>query len=114
MKGLLLAAAVMAAASPASAIARELTPEARLEPRNATVVRAAFDRRAAGGTRFFDEVLAPDVVWTIEGSGPAAGVYRGRSGFLARAAAPLARLLATPVRPLVDAIWADGDHAIVW
>lgn len=80
---------------------------------NKELLRAAFSRWAAGGSGFFDEVLAPDVAWTIEGSGPAAGTYRGKADFLDRAVAPFARLLATPVRPRVDAIWADGDDVVV-
>lgn len=41
--------------------------------RNRQAVTAAFDRWAGGGTGFFDDMLARDIVWTIEGSGPSAG-----------------------------------------
>lgn len=37
--------------------------------RNKEIVVAAFDRWAAGGSDFFNEMLDPDVVWTIQGSG---------------------------------------------
>ena len=35
------------------------------ESRNERTIRQAFARWAAGGTSFFEEVLSPDVVWTI-------------------------------------------------
>src|SRR5688572_16761112 len=53
--------------------------------RNKQIVTAAFDRWAAGGSDFFNELLAPNIVWTIEGSGPSAGTFRGRDEFIARA-----------------------------
>lgn len=80
--------------------------------RNKAVVRDAFKRWAAGGTRFFDEVLAPDMSWTIVGSGQGSGTYRGRDLFKRDVIAPFGALLATPVRPVVENIWADGDHVI--
>ncbi len=80
---------------------------------NKALVTAAFDRWAAGGSGFFNEVLAPDVVWTIEGSGPSAGTYRGRDELMERAVRPLTIRLKTPIRPLSKQIWADGDHIII-
>lgn len=80
---------------------------------NRAVVSAAFDRWAAGGSGFFNEVLAPDVVWTIKGSGPSAGTYHGRDDLMARAVRPLATRLSTPIRPVAKRIWAEGDHVII-
>ena len=37
---------------------------------NRQIVAQAFDRWQAGTGNFFQEILSPDVVWTIEGSGP--------------------------------------------
>jgi uncharacterized protein len=81
-------------------------------PQNKQLIARAFERWAAGGTGFFEEVLAPDVVWTIEGSSPTAGVYRGRQDFMERAVKPFANRLAAPVRPSVKQLWAEGDHVI--
>lgn len=83
------------------------------EQRNRQAVTAAFDKWAAGGSGFFEEILAPDVVWTIPGSGTGAGTYRGRDDFIARAVAPFARRLSAPIKPSVRNIWADGDHVII-
>lgn len=80
---------------------------------NKKAVTAAFDRWAAGGTNFFTDILAPDVVWTIKGSGPTAGTYRGRDDLIARAVRPLASRLSRPIRPVAKQIWADRDHVII-
>jgi ketosteroid isomerase-like protein len=84
-----------------------------LEQRNKETVAAAFGRWAAGGTGFFEEILAPDVAWTIPGSSPVAGTYTSRNDFIARAVRPFARRLAGPIKPTVRNVWADGDHVIV-
>lgn len=81
--------------------------------RNRQIVTDAFDRWAAGGTGFFNEVLSPDVVWTIEGSGPSAGQFRGREILIERAVRPLTSRLSTPIRPVSKQIWAEGSDVII-
>jgi ketosteroid isomerase-like protein len=81
--------------------------------RNKQVVSEAFNRWSAGGSAFFNETLAPDVVWTIAGSSPTSGTYRGREDFIARAVRPFVSRLRTPVRPTSRQIWADGEHVII-
>ncbi|WP_371346019.1 nuclear transport factor 2 family protein [Ancylobacter sp. IITR112] len=83
------------------------------EARNRQIVTEAFERWQAGGTTFFQDVLSPDVVWTIEGSGPSAGRYEGREALVERAVRPLVARLAGPIRPVEKTVWADGDHVIV-
>lgn len=83
------------------------------ESRNEKIIREAFDRWAAGGTSFFEEVISPDVVWTIKGSGPSAGVFRGRQTFIDRAVTPFASRLSRGVRPTVRDIWSKGDTVAV-
>lgn len=83
------------------------------EAHNRALVSQAFDRWAAGGSAFFSEMLAPDVVWTIKGSGPSAGVHRGREAFVEEAVRPFVSRLSTPVRPTSRQVWADGDHVII-
>jgi uncharacterized protein len=79
---------------------------------NRRIVTAAFDRWAAGGTSFFDEVIAPNMVWRIEGSGSSAGIFRGKAEFMEKAVRPFAARLSAPVRPVEVRIFADGDHVI--
>ncbi len=80
---------------------------------NKAVISAAFDRWSSGDGDFFSAVLSPQVIWTIEGSGASAGVYRGRDDFVRRAVAPFASKMQSPVRPATKRIWAEGDHVIV-
>lgn len=82
--------------------------------RNRQFIAQAFEKWAAGGRTFFHDVLAPDATWTIKGTSPAAGSYKGRDAFLEQAVAPFAVRLSSPVRPTVKGIWADGDHVIVY
>lgn len=107
----LTAALLLSPVIPSGPAAAQAT--APIENRNKQVVRAAFDRWAAGGTRFFEEMLAPDVVWTIEGSGPSAGVFRSRREFVDRAVAPFAARLSRGVIPTVRTIWSEGDEVAV-
>ncbi|MGE7991827.1 nuclear transport factor 2 family protein [Pseudomonas sp. NPDC089554] len=89
-----------------------LTIPAKAED-NKAIVSAAFERWAAGGSNFFNEVLSPNVIWTIKGSEPSAGTYRGLNDLMTRAVRPLTARLSTPIRPTAKQIWADGDHVIV-
>ena len=89
------------------------SPEPEAEARNRQIVTEAFDRWQAGGTTFFTDLLSPDVVWTIEGSGPSAGRFEGREPFIERAVRPFVSRLSTPIRPTNKTVWADGDHVIV-
>ncbi|MEX3776617.1 nuclear transport factor 2 family protein [Pseudomonas sp. MYb118] len=84
-----------------------------IEARNKQRVSEAFDRWAAGGTTFFSDMLTPDIVWTIKGSSPSAGVYRGIDAFVAQAVQPFVSRLSSPVRPVRKQVWADGDHVII-
>lgn len=85
-----------------------------VEALNKQVVTEAFDKWAAGSATVFQDVLHEDVVWTVRGSGPSAGEYRGLEDLLARAARPLAERLEVPLRPTSTKVWADGDHVIVF
>lgn len=81
--------------------------------RNRQFIDAAFARWAAGGSGFFEQVLHEDVVWTIKGSGPSAGVHRSRQAFIERAVRPFAARMAEPVKPVRRQVWAEGEHVIV-
>jgi uncharacterized protein len=107
--GVLFAFAI-AAASPS---ARASTAPAADTARNETIVREAFASWAAGNGHVFGTLLAPDLVWTIHGSGPVAGTYRGREDFMQRASLPLISRLATPMVPQVHHVWAAGDTVAV-
>ncbi|UXA54452.1 nuclear transport factor 2 family protein [Xanthomonas prunicola] len=80
---------------------------------NKRIVQAAFAQWQAGGSGIFETLLSPDVVWTIEGSGPSAGTLRGRHALVDTAVRPLTERLAAPLRPVQQRVWADGEHVIV-
>ncbi|WP_458095561.1 nuclear transport factor 2 family protein [Roseomonas sp. WA12] len=105
--------AALALALAAAPLAASAAPaEAPMLMRNEEIVRRAFDGWAAGRSAF-TELLSPDVVWTIHGSGPVAGTYRSRADFIERASRPLINRLATPLVPKVHHIWATGDTVII-
>ncbi len=80
--------------------------------RNRALVRNAFDAWAAGRGSVFD-LLAGDATWTIPGSTPGAGTWRGRQAYLDAAVTPLFDRLTAPARPELTGLWADGDEVIV-
>jgi ketosteroid isomerase-like protein len=80
--------------------------------RNRQIIQQAFEQWSKGGRTFFQDVLAPEAVWTIKGTSPMAGTYRSRQDFLDRAVKPFADRMSDPVRPTMARVWADGDHVI--
>lgn len=116
-RGLLLPLALLAVIGPAHAEITASEPGAEthdtsVEMRNKAIVRDAFEKWR-GGTYVFAALLAPDVVWTIHGSGPVAGTYRNQADFVERASKPLTSRLATPVVPEVRGIYAVGDTVLI-
>lgn len=102
--------AALLVATTASAFAGQAATDTE---RNRTIIDGAFERWAAGGSGFFNEVLEENTVWTIKGSGPSAGTHRGRKAFVDRAVSPFAARMASPVKPVSRQVWADGEYVIV-
>ncbi|MFK0334276.1 nuclear transport factor 2 family protein [Rhizobium sp. NPDC090275] len=113
----LITLALLSLALPGTAIANataaqvQAADSAAIEQRNRAIVEAAFEKWR-GGTYVFGELLAPDVVWTIHGSGPVAGTYRNQKDFIEKASRPLTSRLATPIAPEVHNIFADVGRAL--
>jgi ketosteroid isomerase-like protein len=107
-RNLLIALAFFVAVAPAQAS----TTASNAEIRNENLVREAFERWAAGSGSVFD-LLAPDVRWTIHGSGPVADTYEGAEDFMQRGSVPLVSRLASPLTPQVHHIWAAEDRVII-
>lgn len=101
---------VLAMLISASALAQ---PDNVTTERNRQFIAQAFQQWVDGGGSFFQDVLAPDVTWTIKGTSPAAGTYPSRDAFLKKAVVPFASRLSSPIRPRVQDIWADGNDVIV-
>jgi ketosteroid isomerase-like protein len=79
---------------------------------NAERVRQSFVNWQQGKGTTFD-LLAPDAVWTVVGSSPVSGVYKSRQDLLERAVKPISARLATPIKPTVLSIVAQGDVVVV-
>jgi uncharacterized protein len=95
------------ASNPADAQATQM-----IEQRNKATVQQSFDQWRNGTGSAFD-LLAPDVTWTITGTGATAGTYRSRQTLLDQVVSPTSARLSTPIVPTVRGIWADGDMVIV-
>jgi ketosteroid isomerase-like protein len=114
----LITLALLSFALPGTAIANSAATQVQsqdrvaIEQRNRAIVEAAFEKWREG-TYVFGELLAPNVVWTIHGSGPVAGTYRNQKDFVEKASRPLTSRLVTPIVPDVHNIFADGDTIII-
>jgi ketosteroid isomerase-like protein len=82
------------------------------EAGNKEIIRAAFDRWAAGTGGVFD-LLAPDASWTIVGNSVAAGTYV-RDDFMARVIEPFNARLSTPLVPTVRGLYSDDDMVVAF
>ncbi|MCQ3000701.1 nuclear transport factor 2 family protein [Pseudomonas syringae] len=82
------------------------------QPSNAELVRQSFVNWQQGKGTTFD-LLAPDAEWTVAGASPVSGLYKGKQDFLERAVKPISARLASPVKPVVLSIVAEGDVVVV-
>jgi uncharacterized protein len=93
-------------------VAQASTDAAQGEAHNEHTVRQAFDAWSAGTGHVFN-LFAPDIRWTIAGSGSFTGTFIGMDAFQTRAAAPLVDRLAAPLKPRVHHVWTADDRVIV-
>lgn len=82
------------------------------QPSNSERVRQSFVNWQQGKGTTFD-LLAPDAVWTVAGASPVSGVYQGKQDLLERAVKPISARLASPIKPTVQSIVAQGDVVVV-
>lgn len=114
IRNTLMAGVIAATLGIISPPASATSPDGGTEAANKQLIVQAFDKWAAGGTTFFQDVLHDDVVWTIEGSGPSAGEFRGRAMFIDKAVRPFVARLKAPVQPREVQVWADGRHVVAF
>lgn len=87
------------------------TAEVNVAKQNKRLIEKGFSDFNAGRPGLF-ELMSPDLVWTIEGTGMAAGTFHSKQEFVDRAAQPLASRFKSRVKLTIRGIWADGDHVI--
>ncbi|MFT4089823.1 MAG: nuclear transport factor 2 family protein [Asticcacaulis sp.] len=113
-KFLLILAFVVMPAQASSVTTASYKTEARsdITVSNEAIVREAFESWASGRGSVFD-LLSPDILWTIHGSGPIARTYNGIEDFMHNASLPLVSRLASPLKPELHHIWAEGDRVVI-
>jgi uncharacterized protein len=82
---------------------------------NKKLIQQAFAQWGRGDMNAVFNLLADDVRWTVIGSTRASGSYHSKREFLEGAVRPLTAQLATPIRPTVLDVIAEGDKvAVQW
>ena len=79
--------------------------------RNRSTVKAGFDKWASGTGSFFD-LLSDTMQWQITGSTTHSKLYQGKEQFMNEVIFPLNERLSQKIKPVVRAIFADGDWVI--
>lgn len=88
------------------------TASANETEKNLQIITDAFQTWEQG-TYVFGDILAPNIKWTILGSGPVAGTYTDLDVFIEEAARPVTSRLTSPLLPKVHDIWAVDDTVII-
>jgi uncharacterized protein len=82
---------------------------------NKKLIQQAFAKWAGGDAYAVFKLLADDVQWTVIGSTRVSRSYQSKREFLEGAVQPLTARLATPIKPSVLDVIADGDKvAVQW
>ncbi len=76
-------------------------------------VRHAFEAAGAGDVRPLVTLLAPDVAYTLIGSGPLSGTHRGRAAVVRDLFGPLGAALARPIQFTIRRLLRDGDCVVM-
>ena len=88
-----------------------MSEAATVQDSNRNLVRAGFERWAAGtGSPF--ELLAPEATWTIVGSSPLSKTYPSKQALMTEVIQPFNARMRTPLKPALRGIYADGDVVI--
>ncbi len=82
---------------------------------NKKLIQQAFAAWAAGEMNAVFNLLADDVRWTVIGSTRVSRSYQSKREFVEGAVQPLTAQLATPIKPTVLDVIADGEKvAVQW
>ncbi|HYA34760.1 MAG TPA: nuclear transport factor 2 family protein [Candidatus Binataceae bacterium] len=83
------------------------------ESENKSLIRQALSLWAAGNANAFFDLLADDVRWTVIGSTRISRAFTSKRAFLDGAVQPLMAQLATPIKPSILDVIAEGDKVVV-
>ena len=76
---------------------------------NKKLIEDAFGMWVRGDRAAFNNLLADDLHWTVIGNSPVSGRYNSKREFLEGASARMSEKLATPIKPTLRHVIADGD-----
>ena len=108
-----VAAAVLASESADARPVSAAQNTAQNAAENKAIISTAFEAWAAGAGSPFD-LLADDARWTIEGNSVASKTYPTKADFLREVIRPFNARMASPLRPTVRSLHADGDMVIAF
>jgi ketosteroid isomerase-like protein len=80
---------------------------------NKRIVTAIYEAMAQGDGRPFNEAMAEDFTWILEGTGAWSRTWRGRDAVRRELLAPLFAQFATPYRCRAERIIAEDDTVVV-
>ena len=80
---------------------------------NKRIMQEVFEQLAQGNGKPFGELMAEDFCWTITGTTPWSGTYRGRQEVRSRLLGPLFAQFAERYTNTAQRILADGDWVVV-
>ncbi len=83
------------------------------EVRNLEIVRAGLDAWRDGTGSPYD-ALADDATWEITGNSLASRTYTSKEDFLANVIRPFNARMASPLKPTVRDLYADGDTVVAF
>ena len=72
-----------------------------------------YEEVSRGDSRPLVEALSDDVVWTIIGSTPLSGTYRGKKAVIEGLFGGLREVLASPVVFSIERVIEEGEHAVL-
>jgi ketosteroid isomerase-like protein len=77
------------------------------------LLERVYRQASNGNAQPLLDSLAEDITWTIIGSTPLSGVYRGKDEVTGKLLAGLRARLATPVRFTIDRLIAEGEYVVM-
>jgi ketosteroid isomerase-like protein len=94
-------------------VAARLTVFGMSTSENKQLLQAIFAERAKGNHVPFREAMADDFTWTIIGSTPWSGTYRGKQTVLCELTRPLLAQFAEPYMSTPERFIAEGEYVVV-
>jgi ketosteroid isomerase-like protein len=84
------------------------------QPSNKTFLSDLFGRiEAEADWNLLFEALSDDIVWTVTGTSPVTGTFKGKRACVENLILPVQQTMAEPFRCQIEQIIVEGDFAVV-